>query len=356
MLDRDKIGWAAEIACLLEISSEKPGNVTKRKDFNDSCFEDFVISAAAVGPAFRNAANVPVGETILRAVRDTRRLVGVNTNLGIVLLLAPLAKAAGLAPLGELRPAVSTVLKELTVEDARSAYEAIRLANPAGMGIVKQYDLQETDVNINLREAMMQARDRDAVAREYATDYEITFEIGLPSLRQILEQGVEISEGVVQTFLSILAQVPDSLIARKKGMEAAHEVSGRARQVLKHGGVFSEKGQKEIRKFDRALRVKGHILNPGTTADLVAAVLFAYLVENDLLPLFKGRNVPAGNPTFVQGGRKQYAADPGGRQGVEMVRRFYPATGNKRMVGETVLCPSEQGQIRTAAGAHDIQG
>ena len=286
-MDSDKIGLAAEMACLLEVCAEKPGNVTRRKDFNDACFEDFVISAAAIGPAFRHAADATVGEIILRAVRATRRLVGGNTNLGIVLLLAPLAKAAGLDHSDELRLAVSSVLRNLTVDDARLAYEAIRLASPAGMETVQQYDVQETDVNITLREAMGQARDRDALAREYVTDFEITFEVGLTAFQWILEQGAGISEAVVQTFLSILAQVPDTLIARKKGIEAAREVSGRAGQVLKHGGIFSEKGQTEIKRLDLALRDKGHTLNPGTTADLTAAVLFVYLVENDLPQLFQ---------------------------------------------------------------------
>lgn len=291
MMDSDEIGWAAEMACLLEVSAEKPGNVTRRQDFDDACFEDFVISAAAIGPAFRCAANASVGETILRAVRATRRFVRMNTNLGIVLLLAPLAKAAGLDRFDELRPAVRSVLKGLTVDDARLAYQAIRLANPAGMGTVKQYDLQEIDVNITLREAMEQARDRDTLASEYVTDFAITFEIGLISLQRILEQEIGISEAIVQTFLTILAQVPDTLIARKKGMEAAREVSDRAGQVLKHGGIFNEKGQEEIKKFDLALRDKGHTLNPGTTADLVAAVLFAYLVENDLRFKVQGSEV-----------------------------------------------------------------
>ena len=287
MMDSDKIGLAAEMACLLEVCAEKPGNVTRRKDFNDACFEDFVISAAAIGPAFRRAADATVGEIILRAVRATRRLVGGNTNLGIVLLLAPLAKAAGLDHSDELRLAVSSVLRNLTVDDARLTYEAIRLASPAGMETVQQYDVQETDVNITLREAMGQARDRDALAREYVTDFEITFEVGLTAFQWILEQGAGMSEAVVQTFLSILAQVPDTLIARKKGIEAAREVSGRAGQVLKRGGIFSEKGQAEIKRLDLALRDKGHTLNPGTTADLTAAVLFVYLVENDLPQLFQ---------------------------------------------------------------------
>ncbi len=285
MMDPDKIGWAAEMASLLEVSAEKPGNVTRRKDFDDTCFLDFIISAAAIGPAFRRAANSQVGEIILSAIRATRRFVGVNTNLGIVILLAPLAKAAGLDRGDGLRPAVRSVLKKLTVDDTRLAYEAIRLARPAGMGTVKQFDLRETDIGVTLGEAMEQARDRDAVAREYVTDFEITFEIGLTALERIMDQGVGISAAIVQTFLSILAKVPDTLIARKNGMAVAVDVSDRAGLVLKQGGIFSKKGQEEIEKFDLSLRNEKHNLNPGTTADIVAAALFVYLVENDLPPL-----------------------------------------------------------------------
>jgi triphosphoribosyl-dephospho-CoA synthase len=299
-LTNDKIAWAAQIACLLEVCAEKPGNVTRHKDFNDTCFEDFAISAAAIGPAFQRAADAPVGETIIQAVRATRRFVGVNTNLGIVLLLAPLAKAAGLDHSDALRLAVGSVLKSLTVDDARLTYEAIRLARPAGMGTVQHHDLQEPDVDITLRQAMGQARDRDALAREYVTDFEITFEVGLNALQRILEQGAGMSEAVVQTFLTILTQVPDTLIARKNGMDAARKVSGRAGQVLKCGGIFSAKGKAEIKRFDLDLRDKGHTLNPGTTADLTAAVLFAYLVENDLPQLFQSHQVPPADPASVQ--------------------------------------------------------
>ncbi len=109
------------MACLLEVSAEKPGNVNRQQDFNDACFEDFVISAAAIGPAFRRAPDTSVGETILNAVRTTRHFVGGNTNLGIVLLLAPLAKAAGMEGFDALRSALGSVLKSLTVDDARKA-------------------------------------------------------------------------------------------------------------------------------------------------------------------------------------------------------------------------------------------
>lgn len=300
MMDSDKIGWAAEMACLLEVSAEKPGNITRRNDFNDSSFEDFIISAVAIGPAFRGAAGATVGETILRAIRDTRCFVDVNTNLGIVLMLAPLAKAAGVAGFDALRPALGSVLSALTVHDAHLVYKAIRLANPGGLGTVSQHDLNGTDGQITLYEAMYLARDRDSLAREYVTDFQITFEVGLTAFMKALKKGAVISEAVVQTFLSILAQVPDTLIARKKGMDTATDISGQAAQILKYGGIFSSKGREEISQFDLALRDESHALNPGTTADLVAAVLFVFLLESNPPPLLQGRYVSTGNPAFVQ--------------------------------------------------------
>ena len=296
----EKIAWAAQIACLLEVSADKPGNVTRHTDFNDTCFEDFVVSAAAIGPAFQHAADTPVGETIIRAIRATKRFVAGNTNLGIVLMLAPLAKAAGLARAGGLRSAVRSVLGSLTVDDTRLTYEAIRLARPAGMGTVQKYDLQETEIDITLRQAMALARDRDTIAREYVTDFKITFEIGLESLRRNLEKGTGMSDAIVQTYLTILTQVPDTLIARKVGMEAAQRISARAGQVLKTGGLMTTEGKAELKRFDTELRDEGHTLNPGTTADLTAGVLFAYLVENDLPRLFQGREIPPADPASVQ--------------------------------------------------------
>lgn len=297
-MDAKEIAWAAEMACLLEVSADKPGNVSRCHDFQDTCFEDFLISASAIGPAFRDAAGVTVGETILRAIQATRRFVKGNTNLGIILLLAPLAKAAALGPSNNLQTAVKPVLQRLTVDDARLAYEAIRLAEPAGMGRSKRYDLYETQVNITLLQAMEEASGRDALAREYVTDYLITFEIGLTALKRTMDMGAGLSEATVQTFLSILAKIPDTLIARKNGMATAQDVSDRAGWILKKGGIFGDK--EEIEKFDFALRDQRHRLNPGTTADLVAAVLFAYLVEGNFSLLFERKKITPGDPALVQ--------------------------------------------------------
>jgi triphosphoribosyl-dephospho-CoA synthase len=285
-LAADKIAWAAQIACWLEASAEKPGNVTPSKEFSDSRYEDFQISAMAIGPAFRNAAHASVGDTIRRAVRDTRWLVGKNTNLGMVLLLVPLAKAAGKGHSQGLQAAVAQVLDALTISDAEMAYEAIRLAVPAGLGEVGRYDVRQAKIDITLRDAMMLAQNRDTVAGEYVTCFENTFNLGYPTLLRLWKKGYRLSDSIVQTFLTILAQVPDALIARKNGLAVAEQVTQSAKRVLERGGILSAEGREEIHHFDRAIRDERHRLNPGTTADLVAAVLFVFLTDGYRLEHF----------------------------------------------------------------------
>ncbi len=281
MIDQDKLGWAAEMACLLEVSAEKPGNVTRRQDFKDTAFQDFIISASAIGPSFRAAGSSSVGETILSAIQATRKFVDTNTNLGIVLMLAPLAKAACIGPHDDLQTAIKPALLGLSVEDARRAYAAINLAKPAGMGKSQHYDLNEVGVEITLLQAMAEARERDTLALEYVTDYRITFEMGLPALRQALSEGARLPQAIVQTFLHILSKVPDTLIARKKGIGVAQDVSKQAELIVKNGGVWGD--SETLDEFDTSLRDKNHSLNPGTTADLIAATLFAYLIEDNFL-------------------------------------------------------------------------
>ena len=277
-LDSNVIAWSVHLACLLEVTAEKPGNVSWRKGFRDMRFIDFMASAVAIGPAMRDAPRSPVGETILRAVRDTRRFVETNTNLGMVLLLAPLAKAAGQGHHQGFRSGVRKVLDRLTVEDARLAYEAIRLASPGGLGRSDSFDVRDSGVDVTLLEAMTIARERDAVSREYATGFEITFEIGCPALQASWRDGHAFSDAIVQTALTILAEVPDTLIARKEGVETAHRVSERAKRVLGTGGAFSRPGREALKAFDQALRDEDHRLNPGTTADLTTASIFVFLI------------------------------------------------------------------------------
>ena len=187
-----------------------------------------------------------VGATVLRAVQDTRRVVGVNTNLGIVLLLAPLARAAG-AGGGPLRPRVAGVLASLTLEDARDAFAAIRLASPAGLGTAAAEDVRE-EPKRTLREAMALAAERDSIAREYATDYELTFGTVVPALKAARAAGLSWSGAALEAYLRTLAEVPDTLVARKLGREAALAVSAGARAVLAAPPAGTGRGARGIRR------------------------------------------------------------------------------------------------------------
>lgn len=277
----DAVGAAAQLACLLEVSADKPGNVTPTHPFHDMNYEDFLRGAAALGPELARAGQRSAGETILAAIKATRRWTRANVNLGIVLLFVPLARAA-LTGQGHLRDNLAAALRGLTVEDARFTYAAIRLAAPGGLEAEVEHDVR-TEPTITLGEAMASAAQRDSVAAEYGSGYAITFERGLPALQASLARGISTGQVVVQTYLELLAAVPDTLIARKRGVAAAQAVSNQAVQVLAAGGVFTAEGHRAMAELDTYLRGQAdNSLNPGTTADLVAATLFVALLEGVL--------------------------------------------------------------------------
>ena len=278
----DEVAAAGQLACLLEVGAPKPGNVSPGRHFHDTRYEDFLASAVAIGPALAAAGDRPLGATILTAVTATSRWTTSNTNLGIILLLAPLARAA-LRSGTPLRDAVRDVLRATTVSDAADVYAAIRRARPGGLGSASSEDVSAAPT-VALREAMALAADRDGVAREYATDFATTFEIGAPALRAARGAGLGWSEAVVQTFLGILATVPDTHIARKLGPEAAATVARRAREVEEAGGVRSEAGRRAVEAFDAELRSPTNARNPGTTADLTCAALFVVILEDGWRP------------------------------------------------------------------------
>jgi triphosphoribosyl-dephospho-CoA synthase len=270
-----EVAGAAQLACVLEVSADKPGNITPRHDFADTTYEDMLRSAVALGPEMGRAAERGVGDTVLAAVRATRGVAGANTNLGIALLLAPLARAA-------LTGAdVAEVLDELTLADAEAAYAAIRLAAAGGLDAPVEHDVRDAP-RVTLRAAMAAAAERDSIAAEYARDFAITYGIGLPALVDALDAGLRAREAVVEVFLRLLAEVPDTLIARKRGRDAAERVSATAARALVAGGVRSDAGRTAVAQLDASLRVDGNALNPGTTADLVTAVLFVALLDGRL--------------------------------------------------------------------------
>ena len=233
---RTDVVGAAQLACVLEASAEKPGNVTPSHDFDDTSYEDMVRSGIALGLELGRADERSVGATVLAAVTASRDAAGANTNLGIALLLTPLARAA--LGGGPLRERLGDVLRALSVDDARDAYAAIRLAGAGGLDEPVQHDVRD-EPQVTLREAMAAAAERDTIAREYVTDHAVTFELGLPALADALGDGLGARDAIVEVALQVLAAVPDTLIARKRGAAAADRVSVGASVVLGAGGVRS---------------------------------------------------------------------------------------------------------------------
>jgi len=273
----EEIAAAAQIACLLEVSAPKPGNVSPERHFHDTRYEDFLASAVAIGPALAAAGERPLGTTIRGAIEATSRWTRSNTNLGIVLLLAPLARAAA-GKGGTLRDRLAAVLDHTTVADAAEAYTAIRRRRPGGLGAASAEDVAATPT-VSLREAMALAAERDAIAREYTNRFTLTFEVGAPALADARGRGLSWTEATVECFLALLAAAPDTHIARKLGHAEAERVTGWAREVVAAGGTGTAEGRAALAALDAELRDPRNTRNPGTTADLTCAALFVVIIE-----------------------------------------------------------------------------
>lgn len=270
-----------QIACIWEATARKVGNVHRFADFPDTSYLEFVSSAAASIPSLRLAEQGHVGLAVRRAVERRREVTPRNTNLGILLLLAPLMSQSS----GEdLRQSTRMRLDRLTVSDTRHVYEAIRLANPGGLGDAPEQDVREAPT-VTLLEAMKLAADRDMVARQYANGFADVFDFGVPAFLAGFERFGCVEAGILDSQLQWLAAQPDSLIARKAGSAVAADVQLRAVEVLRSGGLATPEGRRAGVALDRHLRSEGNRLNPGTTADLITACLFVALRENKVTSL-----------------------------------------------------------------------
>lgn len=264
-----------QIACELEVRARKPGNVHPQASFPDLDWRDFICSARVVAPILAQTASLGIGRAILDSVRATRTVAASNTNLGMVLLLAPLC---AVPEDQSLSAGIKAVLTGLTRRDADLVYEAIRLAVAGGLGVAGEGDVS-TGPSGTLREMMCLAADRDSIAAEYARGFPITLDRGLPWLQQKW-QAAPWEEVVIGLHLELMATVPDTLIARKCGPAVAREAADRAAGVIDAGWPESLAGATRLHELDAWLRADGHRRNPGTTADLVAASLFAVFREN----------------------------------------------------------------------------
>lgn len=270
-----RVAAAFRWACLAELEAPKPGNVHAFAGGHRMTAEDFVRSAdAAAAPL--SAEGARVGARVLSAVEATFAAVGANTNLGIILLCAPLAAAAEThAEGGQLRSALGKVLRDLDVDDATAAFRAIVEAAPAGLGHSARHDVF-APATISLLQAMTEAADRDRVARQYATDFADIFELGLPSFEAASRGRADAKWATLTVFLGFLAAFPDSHICRKHGAQKAADVQREAMKVhsLLRNAERPAQLLPALLAWDAALKAKG--VNPGTSADLTVATLFAH--------------------------------------------------------------------------------
>jgi triphosphoribosyl-dephospho-CoA synthase len=278
---RLSIGQCATLACLLEATAPKVGNVHRGADCEDLTFGDFVVSAVAIGPAMEAAANTGVGRAVHDAVVATQQLVATNTNLGMALLFAPLAAVPHDEAIS--KDSIGAVLHGLTPDDSRLVYEAIRLARPGSLGSVESMDVAN-EAPEDLLAAMGAAADRDLIARQYVENFCLVFQEALATLIGDRLRGCSLTEAIVHTHVFLISRHGDSLIARKGGRELSHRASTIAKQVYLAGNPGDEAYHEALADFDFWLRSDGNRRNPGTTADLVAAALFAGLRDGLLEP------------------------------------------------------------------------
>jgi len=307
----EHIARCLELAILLEAAAPKPGNVSVANNFEKTCYTHFLASAVAASSSFETAAekgisvsqgkiglaDVGLGLLIKNCIADINAWQhGGNTLLGAVMLLSPIAVAAGMTSktanpnLQQLRKNLKLIIESTTSKDAVNIYAAIDMANPAGLGKAPSLDINDPHSakkilhdKISLYQVFKIAEKYDTICSEWVNNYPITFDLAYPSLTQQLQNMDDPSTATVQTFMEVLAKVPDTFIARKVGIQKSQEISLKARNVLNLGGTKTPLGREGIREFDRELRKDSNLLNPGTTADILAAAL-ALCVLNGYRP------------------------------------------------------------------------
>ncbi|MBS0445371.1 MAG: triphosphoribosyl-dephospho-CoA synthase [Proteobacteria bacterium] len=267
-------------ACWLDVAVRKAGNVSVASAGHRMQADLFVRSArAAAGSLCTPGARV--GTRIETAMAASWAAAGCNTNLGILLLCAPVARAAERAGPCRLQAALGAVLDELDVDDARAAYRAIARANPGGLGSAPEQDVHAAPT-LGLRAAMALAADRDLIARQYANGYADLFDVALPALPSVFPPGSIEIEGPVEpaivaavqaVYLRLLAAFPDSHIVRKHGAGVAQNVMAAAQPWAERAAQGERlDADPAYAAWDEALKRVG--INPGTTADFAVATLF----------------------------------------------------------------------------------
>ena len=301
ILNYQEIAKLGEIATLLEVSGfPKPGNVHRTQNFDDMKYEDFLISSVSIREyleiATYNASKfypnvlseVKIGSCILGCIESTQSLVETNTNLGISMLLVPLAASCGALhnsdSIETLPYVLDTIMRNTTSEDAVALVKAITLANAGGLDDkTDKYDvnnentIQEIiDNDVNIYDLLEMSAKRDKISYELINGMPVISKIGYPAYVQSMDKYSK-NDATLETYLTILANVPDTLITRKYGEEVAFKISHKAKSILESTEIASKERLNALKEFDVSLRKNKY--NPGTTADFTAASIFIALVD-----------------------------------------------------------------------------
>lgn len=302
-MDPATVAWRAGMASFLEPSAEKPGNVTPTKSFNDLTYHDFIMAssfiqrpmlmAAEAGAKLKSGddfSKIRIGKHILNVVNSMQSyLRGVNPNFGIILMFTPLAVSAGhMKKNTDLRTILHKILSGATAQDTVDIYRAMRRMNIGGLvnpkniapedrSLVRKFNINRNDVfDIILKEDISPmyifkfSSHHDTLAGEWISNYGLSF-----TYLDVFKKNIKmfgLSEAIVYTYLQLLSNHPDTFIARKRGNKVAQDVSDRAYKVLKNY-------PNGLKAFDKYLRDKDNAFNPGTSADLIATILYIWLLQ-----------------------------------------------------------------------------
>jgi len=311
-------GALATLACCLEVAAPKPGNVNRIAEFENTRLEDFLSSGVILGQVIDQTAAQSTGATILQAVRQTQKLVGTNTNLGIILLIVPMAKAIGSpSPAAQLnRDSIGKIFDHLSPQDAQDVFAAIRIANPGGLGTTRQFDVQDTKGGdrLDLLTAMDCVAHQDLVARQYTNRCAQLFDLGLPAILAARKSFGSLNLAIAYAHVYLMACFPDGLIWRKSGEPVARHSQNWAAQLIEKLPLLKVTNESPLRvppvasseieqtilseervdsfwrgvaEFDFWLRSDGNKRNPGTTADLITGSLFLGMARGDIQPPYR---------------------------------------------------------------------
>ncbi len=266
-------------ACEIELQAFKPGNVSIYSEGHDMTVEDFRLSAKVSAPPLCHP-DYSLGEKIFYAVKATREAVGCNTNLGIILLCAPLIQAVGVCSSDmTLRQALHKVLNNTTVVDADWAFKAIALAAPGGLGKANEQDVNKP-ASVTLKAAMELASAKDRIALQYLTDYKDIFDFAVLRYNSSLLKWNYHDWAVVAVYADLLSYYPDSHIERKYGNQYSERVASRMIYLRDELARAENPDSMMPLLHSIDLEFKSQGINPGTTADLTVATVLTVFLED----------------------------------------------------------------------------